>query len=168
VTGLEGFGAGTYTIASYTGALSDSGLLVGSMPEGFTGSIETSGGSVRLIVNAILSPYQEWQAVHFGSTADPAGSATADPDGDGSSNEVEFRLGLDPMDGSSAFRASGSRSEAGFTISWPAAPGAQFEVRRAGGMEGPWQVIGTTNGVGNFTDTEPLAGRAFYRIVLLP
>ena len=163
-----GFGSGTYTLAEYSGTLTDNDLTIGTMPPGFTGSIAASAGSVRLTVTAILSPYEQWQVANFGSTSNPDASAPADPDGDGTANETEFRLGLDPKDGTSAFRASGTRSESGFTIEWPSAAGAQFEVRRAPDTDGTWQLIGTVNGSGTFTDTSPPAGKSFYRVRLLP
>jgi fibronectin-binding autotransporter adhesin len=167
-TAAPGFGAGIYTLAAYTGTLTDNSLNIGTMPDGFTGSVAASGGSVRITVAAVLTPYEQWQIANFGSSSDPAAAAGADPDGDGTLNETEFRLALDPKNGISAFRASGARTEAGFTIQWPAAAGVQFEVRRATDTNGIWQAIGTVNGSGTFTDTSPPAGKGFYRIVLLP
>jgi fibronectin-binding autotransporter adhesin len=168
VAASAGFGAGTYTLAGYTGALTDNGLILGTMPEGFTGTIAVSGGGVRLTVAEVLTPYEQWQIANFGSTSNPDAAGSADPDGDGTPNEVEFRLGLDPKQGSSAFRASGARSEAGFTIQWPSAAGAQFEIRRATDPNGTWQLIGTVTGTGAFTDPSPPVGKGFYRVVLLP
>lgn len=53
VIAFPGFGAGTYTLIQYSGALIDAGLSVGTMPAGFVGVVDlATAGEVRLIVNA--------------------------------------------------------------------------------------------------------------------
>jgi hypothetical protein len=116
-----------------------------------------------------LSPLQVWRLANFGTIADSGDAAdAADPDADGTPNATEFRLGLAPNDGASAFRASGMQTGEGFQITWPSAEGATFEVRRSSDLDGPWELVGTVIGAGVFTDPEPLAGRGFYRVELLP
>ena len=168
VTAAAGFGAGTYTLAAYTGTLTDSGLLVGTMPSGFTGTIAASAGTVRLTVASTLTPMEQWQIANFGSTGNTNAAASADPDADGTKNEIEFRLGLDPKNGNSAFKALGALAPSGYTLTWPTAAGLTFEIRRGTSLNGSWSVIGTVTGVGTFTDTNPPVGKAFYRVALLP
>ncbi len=51
ITALSGFGEGTYTLFSYTGTLVDNGLLLGTVPNTFTYSFDTTqAGLVRLMV----------------------------------------------------------------------------------------------------------------------
>ncbi|QJE98692.1 autotransporter-associated beta strand repeat-containing protein [Luteolibacter luteus] len=168
VSPLPGFGAGTYTLAAYSGTLTDNGLAVGTLPDGFTATVEASGGSVRLVVVQNLSAFGQWQLEYFGSASDPEAAPDADPDHDGSSNDTEFRLGLDPKNGGASFRATGSLAPSGLTLIWPSAPELSFEIHRSGSLDGPWQTMATVTGTGSFTDTAPPEGKCFYRIVLLP
>jgi T5SS/PEP-CTERM-associated repeat protein len=47
------FESGTYTLATYTGTLTDNGLTVGSLPDGFMAEVDTTvAGQVRLIVTS--------------------------------------------------------------------------------------------------------------------
>jgi hypothetical protein len=116
-----------------------------------------------------LSPVQAWRLVHFGSIANSGDAAdSADPDHDGTANETEFRLGLDPQDGSSSFTASVARTPAGFVLTWPAAPGLNFEIHRSFTPAEAGGVIGSVTGVGTYTDTSPPAEAAYYRVALLP
>ena len=101
----------------------------------------------------VLLPY------HEGAT-DP----DLDSDGDGTPDEVEARLGLDPADGSSRF----AMEITGGSIRWPGAAGVSFTIQRSTGAAGmTWETIATVPGaagVNSFTDPNPPAGRAFYRI----
>ncbi len=170
VTAGTGFGAGTYTLITYTGNLSDEdGLILGTLPGGYEATVNTStAGQIRLVVTQTLTPFEQWQIEHFGSTGNPAAAAHADPDGDGTTNAIEFLLGLDPKNGSSAFRAVGEEIPAGFRVTWPSAAGVEFEVRRSTDPGEPWQVIGIVTGPSNsFTDADSPAGNAFYKIVIV-
>ena len=128
-------------------------------------------GQVRLIVTAILTPFEEWQIANFGSTTDPDAPPGSDPDGDGTTNETEFRLGLNPNDGTSSFKATGTLINGDVTLTWPSAAGLVFEVRRSN-LVGAWDLLETlppvTPGPASYTDTDPPPGRGFYRIVLQP
>jgi autotransporter-associated beta strand protein len=51
-TNASGFGAGLYTLFTYTGALSGSGLTVGAKPDGYTCVVKTDvAGAVKLLVS---------------------------------------------------------------------------------------------------------------------
>jgi hypothetical protein len=102
-----------------------------------------------------------WETASFGGLGQ---TATGDFDSDGTANLVEFLLGLDPADGTSVF--SGTLN--GYTLTWPAAAGLTFTVERSTTLGG-WDVVGTVNATGptaTWTDTSPLSGKAFYRVVL--
>jgi fibronectin-binding autotransporter adhesin len=105
-----------------------------------------------------------WENEHF---KDLDETADGDADGDGTSNRTEFRLGLDPTDGASAFRAVCS----GRALEWPAAPGLRFTVKRNLTLDpDAWVAIAIVTAEGNtaaFTDPDTFE-RAFYRIELAP
>ncbi len=123
-----------------------------------------------------------WQEAHFGD-ADRVGSSKLGEflagtlpggfsrrvriaDGDRTVNRVEYLLGLAPLDGSSCFVASLE----GGTLAWPGAEGVSFAVERSTDMF-QWSVIATrvgTAGRNAFVDPAPPAGRAFYRVRLVP
>jgi fibronectin-binding autotransporter adhesin len=56
VTRFGNFGAGTYTLINFTGALTDGGLALGSMPAGFSYLIQPGAGKVDLVVSAVPEP----------------------------------------------------------------------------------------------------------------
>jgi rhamnogalacturonan endolyase len=106
-----------------------------------------------------------WEQQNFGGLVQTAGS---DYDGDGTADLVEYRLGLDPKSGTSAFRAVCS----GHTLEWPSAPGIVFTVKRSVSLNpNQWDVIGTVTGgeesTSTFTDPDSFE-RAFYRIEFAP
>lgn len=54
---LGGFGAGTYRLFDYTGALSNSGLVINGLPTNLVGALDTSlAGQVNLTVTAVPEP----------------------------------------------------------------------------------------------------------------
>ena len=104
-----------------------------------------------------------WEVLHFGHTVQ---GPTDDSDGDGNNNRAEFLLDLDPADASSAFRATIQPAAAGFTLTWPTAPGLNFRIERSTTLVGTWTDLATVQ-TGTWTDANPPPGRAFYRIRLL-
>jgi hypothetical protein len=112
---------------------------------------------VRSLWEDVLLPY------HNSAT-----ETDSDVDGDGTGDSAEIRLGLDPFNGTSRFqlKRNGSRLE------WTGKSGLNFIVQRAtGGSQLLWITIATVAGVAGlntYTDPAPPAGRAFYRVGLLP
>jgi hypothetical protein len=104
-----------------------------------------------------------WEVLSFGNAAQ---GPEDDFDADGSDNRTEFLLGLDPADGSSAFRSTIQPAGAGFTLAWPTAAGLTFRVERSNSLNGTWTNLATVQ-TGTFTDPNPPPDRAFYRVVLL-
>ena len=56
VTGLSGFGAGTYRLFSVSGTLIDQGLTLGTIPGGYNYAVAFNGNNVDLNVTAIPEP----------------------------------------------------------------------------------------------------------------
>lgn len=105
-----------------------------------------------------------WEIQHFGDLSQTAGG---DFDGDGTSNLTEFRLGLDPSNGTSTFHATiGSSS----LIQWPSAEGVSFTVQSSANLQA-WTDIATVPGTAetaSFTDPAPPENKTFYRVRLEP
>lgn len=90
----------TNIIASGTGDITTNYLDVG-------GATNTPAHfyRVRMIENLpALTPFQTWQLGYFSCTNCSQAAATADPDGDGQNNQMEFQAGTDPTNNASAFR----------------------------------------------------------------
>jgi len=97
VHNLGGFGAGDYTLMTYSGSLINNGVAFGSMPGGFTYSIIAGGGTVVLQVVASGPPpgsYAAWAQAYFGSTNCAHCGPLADPTGDGMSNTNKYMAGF--------------------------------------------------------------------------
>ncbi len=87
-----------------------------------------------------------WELRFFGVLNRPL---TADDDGDGTSNLLEYLAGTDPTDGRSVLRASLGRSEGDLVLSFPTVSGRRYRV-----LESPdlfqWRTLETVtaNGLG--------------------
>ncbi|MBB5349944.1 alpha-L-fucosidase/regulation of enolase protein 1 (concanavalin A-like superfamily) [Haloferula luteola] len=107
-----------------------------------------------------------WEISHFGNLDS---SGEDDNDHDGTDNLTEFRLGLDPNDAHSRFAAIVAADS---TLEWPSTTGVTFTVQRSTTLEGgSWTDIATISGAASttrFTDPNPPAASAFYRIRLDP
>jgi len=120
------------------------------------------------------SPYDAW-AQSFGIDPNAPGGAPGDDfDADGTSNEVEFALGLDPTDATSRFAITTTGSAAtGLTLTWPSAAGIEFQVRSSLDLV-DWLTLEATviGAVGETTTswTAPAAseGKRFYRVEFTP
>ncbi len=157
---------GRYPLMTCGGDLTGTALLTG-IPGGTTAHLSTSvPGQVALVIDDSDEDGlpDTWETANFGNLAQ---TAEGDRDADGTSNLVEYRLGLNPSNGSSAFKTTIS----GRTLTWPSAPGIVFTIRRSPDLKGAWPSIGTvTGGPGNtasFTDPASF-GKAFYRVEFTP
>jgi autotransporter-associated beta strand protein len=157
---------GRYPLLTCDGNLTGSALLTG-IPPGTTAHLSTTiPGQVALVIDDSDEDGlpDTWETANFGNLAQTAGG---DGDGDGTSNLAEYRLALNPSNGSSAFRTAIT----GRTLTWPSAPGIVFTIRRSPDLLGSWPAIGTvTGGPGNtasFTDPTTF-GKAFYRVEFTP
>jgi len=88
-----------YVIASYT-SLTGTFNTVNGLPSGYSVDYAYNGGTQIALVQA-LTPYQSWVNGFFPGETNPAIiGGTADPDGDGQPNNLEFALGGAPNNGS--------------------------------------------------------------------
>ncbi len=100
-----GFGIGDYTLITYTGALTDNGLAVGSTPDGsltYTVDTSTAGSVILHVTSGGGDPYTTWASFYGLSGGNAAGNA--DPDGDGMSNTNEFLAGFNPTNSAAYLR----------------------------------------------------------------
>jgi hypothetical protein len=112
---------------------------------------------VRSIWEDVLQPYH---------TGNPTGGEV-DSDGDGTSDEIELRLGLNPHHGASRFAVQ----QVAGALRWPSAVGETFRVQRSAGDSAlrVWETLATVPGVAgvaSFTDPSPPPGRAMYRVLM--
>lgn len=110
LTGLDGFGAGAYTLISGSSPISTANFRVGTVPSGFRGTLSSVGNTLVVTVapGSALSAIESWRQENFG-TIENTGSAadTADFDSDGIANLVEYATGTNPkVAGSSAITAA--------------------------------------------------------------
>jgi hypothetical protein len=143
---------------------------------GFTS--QTRGRVVRVDL-AILPPadsYELWAAAIFGDANLPQAARTADPDGDGMTNEQEWAAGTDPLSAESVLQVltlslDPDASEA--VLSWSSVAGKNYVIQGASATDGPWVDLtapltgsdeATAVNVGSGGD-EPVR---FYRVRLVP
>jgi hypothetical protein len=131
-------------------------------------------------VEVALTPFQNWQIQHFGSTTNPAAAADADPDGDGQNNMAEFLAGTDPTNSASAFRITSIAPEGqGFRITWMTGIGTTNALQVAAGDDcGGYSnnfidLFGVTNTAGttiNYLDDGAATNfpARYYRVRLVP
>jgi autotransporter-associated beta strand protein len=161
-----GTGFGRYPLFTYGGTLSGSVLLTG-IPGGTTAHLSTAvAGQVALVIDDSDEDGlpDSWEQSNFGGLTQ---TAAGDKDGDGTSNFAEYRLGLNPSNGSSAFKTTVS----GHTLNWPSANGIVFTVKRSLTLDGTWQTLDTVTGgpgpTASFTDAASFE-KAFYKVEFTP
>jgi hypothetical protein len=143
---------------------------------GFTS--QTRGRVVRVDL-AILPPadtYELWAAAMFGNANLPQAARTADPDGDGMTNEQEWAAGTDPLSVESVLQVLTLSIDSGANeavLSWSSVAGKNYVIQGASATEGPWFDLtapltgldeATAVNVGSAGD-EPVR---FYRVRLVP
>ncbi|AHF94546.1 hypothetical protein OPIT5_20175 [Opitutaceae bacterium TAV5] len=104
------------------------------------------------------TPQESWRETHFGTTANEGDAAdTADPEGDGLPNLLEYALGLDPLQSDSAGAVSigktGDGQRLALTFTRIADPALTYTVEATDDLvSGEWTPVFTS------TDTENTAG----------
>ncbi|MES2923588.1 MAG: autotransporter-associated beta strand repeat-containing protein [Verrucomicrobiota bacterium] len=175
VSAATGFAAGTYTLITHTGALTNNILAIGSLPAGFTAVLDTSvANQVRLVVAQTLTAYEQWQIAHFGSIGNPDAAPGADPDGDGQSNEIEFAAGTDPKSGTSRFTLTISPTGGDqLLLTWFSVAGKNYQVQSSSAVSGGWAPLATVPAAAapatstGHTVTKS-AQAMFYRVAIVP
>ncbi|HVY68857.1 MAG TPA: hypothetical protein VHH73_02965, partial [Verrucomicrobiae bacterium] len=134
--------------------------------------LESAHGSVVVAAPAPAGAHfvsDDWQVHFFGSVTNPSAQAEADPDGDGIPNWGEYAAGSNPLDAQSSLRLAGGISGGKAVLSWPTVIGRVYVLERSTSVLNPvWAAAGAnvagTGGVVTFTDPNPPAGTAFYRV----
>jgi autotransporter-associated beta strand protein len=158
---------GRFRLISASGEIDGIPTLAG-IPPGTTAHLSTSqpGG-----IDLVLDDSDEdglpdsWELEHFEHLDH---GPDDDSDGDGTLNLAEFRLGLDPTNPASAFRATIT----GTTLTWPSAEGIVFTVKRSLTLGDGWPSVATVHGppgqaTASWTDPATFT-RAFYLVEFTP
>jgi hypothetical protein len=143
---------------------------------GFTSATRGRVIRVDLAIVPVLEDYLAWATRIFGNPALPAAAPTADPDGDGMSNQAEYAAGTDPKDPNSSLRILQLTIQAQpleAVLGWQSASNRSYIIQTALGAEGPWSDLGvavpsagaTTQTNLNLATGDP---KRFYRIRLAP
>lgn len=175
VTATSGFAIGRYRLIQYSGSLTNLGLNIASMPSGFAGNIDVSqSGQVALVVTLALSPFQQWQMLHFGSTDTPPAQASADPDGDGQNNQQEFLAGTLPNDASSVLSLTITMlTKDSALLRWPSVPSRNYALQASDNLSNDWTSIASfpapSSPITEIQHIVPRIGsRRYFRIVVEP
>jgi hypothetical protein len=142
---------------------------------GFTSA--TRGRVIRVDLAIIPSAddYESWATAIFGNAGLPEAARTADPDGDGLTNEGEFAAGTDPKNAASLLRILALTLDAPqdqVILGWQSISGKSYLIETASSVNGPWFDVGppvvssdpiTQVNVGSPADVE-----RFYRIRVVP
>ena len=70
----------------------------------------TAGHGFMAQLTGDCLPFEEWQALHFGSAGNPDAGPKADPDNDGANNLAEFAFNLNPQQPDAASLVPGGTS----------------------------------------------------------
>ncbi len=167
----------TYTIAYASGGavgqifrndLSGNAVLV------VPALISLGNGLAIFTSDALSDPYADWAISQGIDPNGPSGGPNDDFEGDGTSNNVEFALGLDPKSGSSRFAVTPTGTpEAGQTLTWPSQPGISFQVRSSTDLA-DWSTIEATvvgqpaTTTASWTAPAAAGSKKFYRVQFTP
>ncbi|MGO8677970.1 MAG: hypothetical protein ACLQVX_19150 [Limisphaerales bacterium] len=141
--------------------------------------LETRSASVTVGGPAVPASIcsDDWKLHFFGTLTDPRAADTADPDGDGMPNWMEFLAGTSPIDSNSKLQFTSAQKtvvdgQAEAVLHWLTAPGRAYEVlwstQPSGGS---WNVLATVSGdgaVASCADTNAAAASCYYRLRVLP
>jgi fibronectin-binding autotransporter adhesin len=159
---------GTYTILTYTGSLGGSPSFSWSDSTG-SGLLATfSTATANQVRVTLITPLQSWRQSHFGSTS-PAAD-TLDTDNDGLPNLLEYALGSNPTNPSSApilsSQLSANSSQLQLAFTRVADPYLTYTVQGSSDLVTWSDLWSSTNAAGpvTVTDTVPAAPRRFLRL----
>lgn len=141
-------------------------------------ALPAGGADLAVFEASAGNDYDSWAQGHGLDPETPEGAPTGDADGDGTLNQIEFALDLDPVDGNSRFAVATSGSvSSGLTLTWPSAEGISFQVRSSTNLS-DWStleatVLGqtgqpTASWTAPAADSPPSPARKFYRVEFNP
>jgi autotransporter-associated beta strand protein len=176
LSGLTGFGIGTYTLLSSTSPVSTSNFVIGSVPSGFGGTLSASGGVLSVTIGVqTTTALESWRQTHFGSTSNSGnGADSADPDNDGLTNLLEYATNSNPMvTGISPLTVARSGNFLTLTYTRIADGALTYTVEGSNDLV-TWSTVATANnpstgaqntaGPVTITDTVSLTTRRFLRL----
>jgi hypothetical protein len=104
--------------------------------------------------------FAQWQLAHFGSTNAPIAASTADPDGDGASNYVEYLTGTDPQNPLSVWRLGIGAGSGLVNVTYPIVPNLGVTIETSPDLFSwsPWNVPGNQPFFGALPGTASLQG----------
>lgn len=102
---------------TYNGSPTGPSAAGSYMVEAVVTDINYQGGASGTLTIE-LSAYDAWRSAYFGEAweSDPAAASSADPDGDGADNYVEYHLGTHPADSGSRLMLSAQPLDSGRAI----------------------------------------------------
>jgi hypothetical protein len=170
--------AATATLSNYvkfTGLTGASFTLVGTKVDGNYGIV----GFQIVNTASSLSPRETWRQSHFGTTANSGQAAdTADPDGDGLANLLEYAFGEDPTVANEGPAVVVATASGVLTLTFVHIddPSLSYVVEASGDLTGVWTTAQTYTGftvagTTTFTDSVSLTAgsRRFLRVkVVVP
>ena len=160
ISNSGGFGTGIYPLFTYTGALVNNGLAVGTTPNpAYQYSIDTTSevGVVNVDVTSQSSnPFATWQSHYF--TGSPLNSSpNADPLGKGMSNTNQFLAGFNPTNAAAylhVINIAKTNNNADIRVTYL---GASGDSTYNGGPASRTNVLEFTTGTANGTYTNSFA-----------
>ena len=167
VAGLATMPAGTYTLITYTGGLTDNGLAITDPGDGRTYSIDkATAGQVNLVISAVLTPYAQWWKDNY--SIEPPPPEGGDYDGDGTPNGDEFAAKTNPTDNTSYLHLTNVAPAGNDMTVSVFTGGATYDLERTSDLLGSWTDIGDITGndaIQDVTDPGAATGATwFYRV----
>jgi autotransporter-associated beta strand protein len=170
ITGLAGFGEGSYPLITGASGISASSFALGSAPSGHVYMLVASGGTLSLVVDGI----EAWRLAHFGTITNSGNAAdNADPDGDGMTNAQEFAAGTDPNSRASVLKiAQMQKNSSDMLLTFPSISGKTYRIERSDTLQAnSWTTVqDNIAGTGNTINITDVSGagqpRRFYRVVI--
>lgn len=157
-------------------------MLAGGTNHSSIGAPLATGGSASGLIEILYPPApaldpaadtdgdglpDAWEDENFGSLT---AGATADSDGDGSSNLMEYLAGTDPRSAASVFRPTSHAADGNLVLTVPTVSGRSYRVWGTANLQGSWTPHDTIAGDGSTVEWTYALGqspRFFLKIEIL-
>lgn len=110
----------------------------------------------------------DWQQMYWGDDPAQWPAASADSDGDGATNYMEFLHGTDPTDAASVLKMEIVSTAQGLRLSWNTQAGFVYQVQLSTNVNYTWTNFGSARFAPGTTDSIPISagpGAAYYRVI---